>query len=673
MRIVSADYLRDFSQDEIWGLPMEKFQIECVDGTVNANTAHLQFSWCLWGPLRMYGLPVLKEFVLAEMLSDKVYMSLQSKIHDYTVRYLCDNGRDEEVWDSCKELYCGLNRIYNAVDERLLAYSMVSDFIHLAECCEEPDIKAAKLRYRSNEEPNIEVLYGITMERMANSPYLKKNAFAIGTQAGALDRKSVQQLVAGRGNTMDVSGEAFPYPIHNSYTEGLNSYYDSLTESRGVPIALSAQGDDLRRAEYSSRRLQLALAVIGKVTLTDCQTNNLLYFTPDESDYRLFIGAYVVNADGSKTEIMKRNAKSFIGKQIGIRNIAMCGELHKGHVCKVCLGAVSRVLLSGANVGITITTPILKRITQSLLGLKHLLQSGVADTIEIPVEMTTYLNTDKDNPWSIKLCKASVKKYLLIPSNELRNINQINTVSDITRLLPERVSRIRRLGLFNKKNTENGHEWDQVAFLKTENNNVGSSLTHEFLKYMAGRFTYEDDFVVVDLAEWDITKPFLQVPKLRADTKTLLRELSRFFFSNNVEFSDDNEDDNNDDCVEDKTNSYLTQCKHVEPAILQLYDILAPRIDGTDERAISEDNDFNIAQLTVMVACCMARDTLNNDYRLPKSGESFRFIAINTSAITERSISAYLAYQGQKQLFLTPHAYLNNKRQPHGYDELIKP
>lgn len=680
----TGDHLLRMSEDEVWSLPETYVTVVPDDGDAfEISTHRIKFFWYVWNPLRFYPeIHFKRKFIGEGEFNQGLFLKTASAIREECIRHIlykydAHNPRlsahtaeviHKEIWESAHQTYLALNNLYNAVETRIAEYAPVFDYIHIAECIVHPEITEAKRRYMSGEDPSVDNLYAAVTDVMFKSPDLNNNELARSLRSGSTDIKSVLQIVASRGNAVDASGEHFHEPVRESYDDGLNSMYSSMVENRGVIISLSTQSGPLEQSEYTGRITQLAATFLSTIKINDCGTDNTMPWVVERDMVEFIVGSFM-RVGNKDVEITHEIAKSHVGETVNLRNVSMCNELKHGRVCRKCLGLLSWFIHPESYAGIELITPINAKITQSLLGIKHILQSSTPDKLTLPPEADRFIKLNSKDNWVVEISNHKALKYpLMVHKDGLVNINRINTVNSVYDLTPDSLSCIRELHFCKSvKTTEAGKlEVTIEESIVVESNGIGSSFSYEFLEYIRDNgYENVDDYFVIDMENWNGALPLLNVPRRKADTKSLLREFSQFFFrSGEAIYQKDGEG-------EAKQNDIISIVNYKTPgaAIKALADILMPVSYDGDK--VKRNVEFNIAQLSALIAVCMCRDPDNGDYRLPLSGQQFKFVDVKNNLLMSRTISVWLEYQGQKKLFTTAAAFNNTKRQSHGFDRVF--
>mgnify|MGYP000182746879 CR=1 FL=1 len=637
------------SHQEILALPAGVWKLNFSDGkSITTTKERTVFSHFFWRLHREFpGCGVLSSHHLGNGQYVKgAELELCAKVlWDVWDNYTHHKPNNESTWEMSKVVYEIMNDIHNFTVSDLTPYVTTVDMGAISQLVKHPKIVKAKAELNvENETPvdvKIENIYKVVLEVItSDDPDLVNNGIAQMARAKLLSTMQVVQLLGVRGFVTATDGTMYPEPVLTSYSEGLSTNYDSVTESRSASLALYMNSKPLQDSEYFNRQMQLLTEVISEVTYSDCGSPGMEWLV-DSDDLRGLTGKMHM-VDGRAVEI-KESDVDLVGKIIQLRSITVCKNPNSSSVCSVCLGATAYAVPPRTNIGHALTIEPLSAASQLILGTKHVVSSVASLYLEIEPHTASWLKHDTANRSIIKLKKKNVSNTFILrfAKSEAKGLNTVTHCTDPAGILPQRISCLSELEIATADMAGNQKsDWTRI---NTTIGGVGSALsTNVIMCIKRNGVEVKDGLVRVVLDNFNGKELFI-TPRRNEDMMTYLKTLEHFVFGVNNEKG------------ESITN--YTNCSQAVAALKRIFD---------------EKLKVGVIHAEVFIKACMVRDLAAGDYRMPVGGEDFQFVKAK-QLIYNRSISAALAYQTQRELLTKPLSYIipDEARTSHPLDSLL--
>jgi hypothetical protein len=638
--IYAAGTLCMLTEKEVWALPEGPMVVEFADGsTLETGKRRTVLSWYFWRMHREFpGCPILPSHHVGNKSLTKGFdQKLGAKIF-WDVYEGYPDKRENLVWEMSKVSYEIFNTIHNVTVSRLAGYVTTVDLEDVIELMDDPVIREVKDKIEADEMEFKEGYERIMQELKKDKPTLRNNGVAKMTRANLLSEKQLVQFIGARGNTFATDGSIFMYPIKKSYADGFDTLYDSITESRSASRALLMNDDPLKDSEYLNRRMQLLAAVVRSVVGDDCGTPHTIPWLVSEQDMHGLKGKYHM-VDG-RPVLFDPKDTSLIGQVINVRSITMCQNDDTGTVCKTCLGQISRIVPPRTNVGHFLTTDPLSSLSQLILSTKHVETSQGALYFSLEGEAGKWFRYDPDNRSAVTLKRQNVANTFLIrfAEEEAPGLNSVLQSGDPTGLLPQRVSCITELKIANADG--HGQRKGDWCVFNLRIGDEGSALSSDVLECIARNGWKTVNGVVEVRLDGFKGRPVFITPRRSESMLTFQRRIKHFVFGS-----------------EEKDEAIVSH-KHPGQAVAAM------------KRLFDEKIKVNLAHAEIFVRACMTVNAYANDYRLPRGGDPFVFMSARR-IISNRSVSAALAFEGQKRVILNHKSYLTHERPVHPLDPII--
>ena len=542
-----------------------------------------------------------------------------------------------------KRVYQIVNTVYNELSIMSEGFVQSLDILDFIEVTNNPVVKTANNTILPTQK-SIDDTYKVIKDSLYNDPSLKNNTLALAVRGRLVSIDQVLQCVSARGFITDTDSVIFPKPIIVGYVRGLRSFHDSFIESRSAAKSLIFSKSPLQQAEYFSRRLQLMTEVVQNLHPGDCgSTEYVLWHVRGaeyngttlmrKSDLDQIAGKIYMDTDGI-LKVVNGKDKSLLGRTLKLRTTIHCSHPDPYGVCSTCFGVLADSVPANTNLGQICCTALAQKSSQSVLSVKHLDGSSVIAGIILNDFQKKYLKVSSDNNsylLSPNILNKQVK--LIIPAAEAANISDIMEVRDILDLNITRVSVLTEIGII----VDNVPETFKVNI-----NQRLASMTYSLLAYMRTS-GWEIDVrgnYVVDMSNWDWNLPMMTLPLRHYNLSDHSAEISTLLESSVTKLK------------ERDTNA------SPNTALVELFDLVNDKLT------------VNLAVLEVVLYATMVVSNRDDDYGLPKTFTTSA-LGVMKNTISNRSLSAAMAYESHRELITSPKSFINTNRLDHVFDYLL--
>lgn len=543
----------------------------------------------------------------------------------------------EKLWYAA---YDSFNDLYNTIVRYMPKYVKSLSILDFVDVVNHPKVKEAMADV-SDTDFSIERAYKRITAVLEDATELPGNRLGEAVRNGLVDKNQVLQCVGPRGKSTDLDSHIFPIPLKVGFTHGFSLLYDAMVDSRLAAKAQSFTGPPLQATEYFNRQLQLMAHSFCRVHDIDCGSTRHLAWRVRAKDLKHLDGKYYKTPDGYR--IISEDDRHLVDQLLEIRTVLYCQHPDSQGCCRYCYGELARSIPKWTNVGHVASTNLGEKISQNVLAIKHVESSSTVGDTELSGYERKYLQISTINSNQILLADRMAGKGLKleIQTKEAPHISDVTIVQDVNTLQLGFVSELSeiRLHASSEKQTD-------IASLSVYSDNRPASLSRPLLHWLRdkGWEVTDNGTYVIDLTGWNIEEPLFELPMRHASMLDYAESIKSYM------------------CAAKRKGpgQTLRDYTDAERALKDFYALVTSRLD------------VNIVHLEVLIKVLQVRSRANRDYRLPLAGNKTEFGEFNASMYL-RSMSAAMAYQGQKQVLEHPMIYLVKNRPPHILDALFVP
>lgn len=544
----------------------------------------------------------------------------------------------EQLWYAA---YDGFNNLYNVIVKYMGRHVRSLSILDFVDVVSHPEVVDAMSQV-TNSDASLNRAYSRITKILEDPDALPGNRLGAAVRNGLVDKNQVLQCVGPRGKSTDLDSHIFPTPLKVGFTHGFHLLYDSLVDSRLAAKAQSFTGPPLQATEYFNRQLQLMAHSFARVHDMDCGTTRHMSWRVRAKDLKHLDGKYYLTPDGYR--IIQESDRHLVDQLLEIRSVLYCQHPDTQGCCRFCYGEIARSIPRYTNVGHVASTNLGEKISQNVLAIKHVESSSTVGDAELASFERKYLKISVSTPNQLQLADrlATVPGIKLeIQTREAPHISDVNIVKDIGTLQLGFVSELSEVALHVP--TAKGVD---KALLTVYSDNRPASLSRPLLIWLRekGWEVTEHGTYLIDLDGWDPNEPLFELPMRHASMLDYAESIKSFM------------------CAAKRKGPGQTLRDYVdaELALKDFYALVTSRLD------------VNIVHMEVLIKVLLVRSRAHRDYRLPHAGNKTEFGEFNMSMFL-RSMSAAMAYQGQKQVLEHPMIYLVRNRPPHILDALLVP
>lgn len=664
----SARKLLQLSTADIGRIFKGKMIVVFDDGEMLTSARETAYSSVFWDFHRLVPeMPILKSHHVRSCLGDldfegvdwKTQKYYNAKMHNevgkhvYWTAHAIRNAKRPHRFD--KELnrlyFQTINNLYNFL-ANLKGYELSFNDREYLEIRFHPFVDAAQKRLTRDPK----VISDTTKEVLnfvKTSPDFDNNSLAKSVRAGLVREMQFMQCILVRGYVEDIDNNIFEEPILHGFLDGL-SQFENFIESRAAAKSLLYNKKVIQFVEYFSRTLQLQAMIVKNLHKGDCGSESYQRWTirptlvdtvtgrtVRECDLKNMQGKYYkLNAEDKELKALKASDTHLVGTSILIRSpIAGCRHPDPHGICSVCFGALASSY-DEHNLGEQCAAEIAAGQTQNVLSQKHAQSSSVADPIVIDDEnrMVFTTNATKDSyilademlgkDFYIVLAKSECPGF--IDLDYVKNVEEIGSITHASELTA--VTFVMRNGDFEDRYT-----------VPVCMGSRRSSLSMDMLAYIKqNRPVIKDDNYIIDMKNWRSKAPFATMPLSQESPYKRAERIQSLVLG-------------------DAKNSSDRDTSEAPIALGQkLFDLLNANLS------------VNYSLVEVMVYSLMVRNTMTNDYFLPKEGDRMG-LGVNSRVMSKRSLGGLMAMEDHARVILDPESYDERPRLDHTYDVILKP
>ena len=463
------------------------------------------------------------------------------------IDYFIDNVKVDKNSTPSKEIlvlyykyaYETINSIYNDIVFENLQYTTGLDIDDLLDIQFEPELLEAMQEVLKNGTMEaVNHTYDVLDDVMKKEKF-KNNPIAVGYNTLNMNPAQLRQMLASRGFVTEINGQLFKTPVASSFTLGLGNLdncekqvYEFSIETRSGAKALYFTVVGVEKSEYMARGIQLVSTILEKAVEGDCGSTDYINWyirTPEENpnndDLKNMDGMYHI-LDNGELELISKDSKHLYGKSVRLRHINKCKLTNSRHVCGICLGDIHYNLFRHNNVGFIGTTYTTQKTTQFIISTKHLTQSAKGIELKVVDDGSKYF-VAKGNSYYLR-ANTTINPgthTIIVEQHELQNLKELDNFNP-EQNNPGRFSKLSKI--YFEVNTRNTKEFLELKL------KVGSSygvFTKEMIRYIKEQGTKFDhlDRLVIDLAEWDKSKPIIYTPEVEYSFLDLAKKVKSMF------------------------------------------------------------------------------------------------------------------------------------------------
>lgn len=530
----------------------------------------------------------------------------------------------------------------------------IVDFVQIAH---HPKILALKQEAMADPD-KIKYAYEKIIEEIEVNPVFDDNGLAKAVRSKMVKPNQVLQCVAFRGVPSEVDGTVYQHPIWSNYTDGMNKFYDLVTDSRTAAKSHFYADSALQDSEYRARKFQLNAMVLERIAYVDCNSSNLMPWKVqgkrfDDSgteiypgDLPMMVGKYYKVDKNDEFKIIEGNESHLTGKTIWFRTVLDCTHHDPHAVCAVCAGELSQNIAHHANIGHLGTVTLTRDFTQNILSIKHVNMSAVVLRILLGEFERKYLNTGaRGEAYYLNKPERGSKVLITILSDEAPGLLEIDTSgqdNSYLHLSLSRISQVTRILHTTIRKLPNGEISKVSVPLTVQLKNNIPMLTHEVLGYLSkkGWEIDEENNFVFDMSDWNYASPLLVLQSKEESFVDLADEVKSMIQS--------------------------SQKNHKKRIVENAYRVLLQELFDTVNRKLR----INILSMEILIYGLMTKS--EKSFALARNAKN-PVLGIGDALTMHRSLGQAMAFQGHEDAIFEPCYFYRGERPNNPMDVFLCP
>lgn len=599
--------------------------VEFEDGDEDMPIQLVLLHLPIWEIYKKLNYPVYKRHILhgPEGFSKESFTGMLTYIYQEICIHASQEILDEFVW----ALWECINNIDDFGTIELAEHHCSLSLIDMIEIITDPALKDVI-------HPDLDPKYGTDVIERKMSDARDKLCKILGTrgalkneallpyqQANLLNANQIPQVMIAFGPRTEPNDIVIPRPVYGSALSGMKDILDLSIEQQGSRKSAIMNHEAIRQSQYWGRKDQLVTCDIAKVYDHDCGSRYTVNFDITMSNYKNFIGKFIVEADRSLVLLTIGNIKQYIDKTVHMRSVTCCR--HTDGVCSVCAGLVVKNLAPGLNVGIIAASTLVSQVSQMILSTKHLIKTN-SQIYQLPAGAFDLLERKEDGIHLFDKIRKQPKAkpdsewYVGLYFSDLQgSISDLLQIQDDMSVPEERFSNIS--GILIRQMDGVMKQIDLMV------DGQCPFLTIQFLMYMKERYK---DLIVDEDILWI---PMMGMPRLPIFRTAIVND-SMFGYVKSV-------------------------IKFLETNGLNKHKTCTGALTAFSEIVWSKVQKINILHLEVILRAHMITDSLNWDIPVVDNPDKVRF-ANTKDIIINRTYSSFNAFQGHRKAFASPSTFV---------------
>lgn len=385
MAVISAREIFQTSRQDIWNIPDEMFSVTYEDGVIVENTKRqIIFNRYCWELFSVFPLTPIASTCDVKAIMKGGFFNAETHIRlleAITKHIISLNHLDSYIQkqDILRKTYEIVDMIQNEIIENISPYVFTINALDFINVYKDPAMAAM----RENAKPTPEGVDSCYRQiRTFIQNFKGTNNFVSAYRAKSINDNQANQCIGPRGFVTDLDRTVFKQPIMTGFIEGMGNLYEMIAESCSAAKALMANDLSIKESEYTSRRIQILTMVVQRVHNGDCGSQEYHDILVDSIVLENLKGIYYLK-DDKTLGCIEGNEDHLKGKIIKVRTALGCKHHNRHEICSTCLGKVSQNFPENSNLGYTMTAFLMEKVTQSILGSKHLMQSVKKSSIKL--------------------------------------------------------------------------------------------------------------------------------------------------------------------------------------------------------------------------------------------------------------------------------------------------
>jgi hypothetical protein len=643
---MTPNKILEHSVQSIWEIDDKTYSVQYSDNVIlNQSKNSIIFDRYCWDLFLLYpNTPIPSSCSVVSVIGSEVYsFDTHIKLLERIFKTICDYNNIVQYKDKeplLKQVYNIVNAIYNEVVQRASSSVTTIDAIDFVEVINDNKIKEIHSSITSKPE-SVDACYKQIKQRLREFP--PGNRFVQAYRSKAINENQANQCIGPRGFVTDLDRTVFRQPVVSGFIRGMNSLFEMMAESRTAAKALNANDTHIQRSEYASRRMQLLSMSVETIVNGDCGSTEYLELLVDQSILENIIGKYYLDEETHTLKYIKGNEQHLLGKSLKLRTALGCRHTNRHQICTTCLGKISENFKENSNLGYSFVAYLMEKLSQSILGTKHLTHSVKDSGIVLDGLANKYFYVKGFNNLYFNHNTDLSNLYMLLPTSDLNKLVDVINMKH-TNIALNKIGELEDITLITKRGNESKPDTVYIGYRDRK-----CVLTKPLLEYIkeVGLTPVDRGNYIVSLAKFNKEYPVFHNPLKETNIVSFVDSMASAIEGIDPVKSGGTKKDKGEDPKE---------------KLVRLFNMILDR------------NKCNLSILEVIVYATTAFNLYSNNYRHARN--SMHGLSVPKSTIfRHRSISQLFVFEEQiKEIIAHPNvAFSSVNRQRHPMDVLFAP
>lgn len=619
---------------DIWKLEDKLHSVLYEDGvTVENRRKELIFNRYCWSLFNLYpSTPVTTKCDVKTLIGNGFFNGeTHIRLLEAIFGHICEQNNlrfYHQKSELLKQVQLTVNLIFNEIVHTAGTKVSTIDAVDFINLVNDPTIKDIHTNLKPIPD-SVESSYR-EIKQYVNSGNAD-NRFVRAYRSKAINENQANQCIGPVGFRTDLDRTVFRQPIVNGFIRGMGNLYEIIAESLTAAKSLNANDTHIETSEYASRRIQLFTMSVTSVDVNDCGSTDYYDLFVTENMLDNLKGIYYLKSDNT-LDYIRGNEKHLVNSIIKIRTAFGCRAPDPTQICTTCLGKVSENFKENSNLGYTMTSYLMEKLTQTILSTKHLTHSVKKSLIKLEGVANKYFYTNEENNIFFNKDLDLKGLFLILPNSRISKLVDVLNLPH-TNVSLTKVGEMDLIGIRDMK-----HKTPLLESVNISYRDRLSVITKQLLEHIKNNPIESDarGNFVIPLDNFNKDFPVFYNP---------LKETNIISFVNKI-------------------------ASMIETTKDKVFDPYEKFI--TLFNAVTEQFKCNISVIQVIVYATTTYNAMNGNYRLGRNSPTAR-VDSRTNIFRSRSISQLLVLEDQiKEIQANPEIIFGNHyRMSHPMDALF--
>ncbi len=524
MNVISAREILNQSRHAVWHLPKGVTRLQFEDQHVTEIRTHpLIFNRYCWELLTLFpNTPITRECCVTHVLNGGTFTAdTHIELLKTLFYHICRHNQLQTYAQKeplLRMIYHIVDLIHNEILEGVAQWVTTIDALDFIKVVEDPVIKEIHANLRPTPE-GVDYAYK-QIKHYINGSELSNRFVAAYRNKSANDNQS-NQCIGPRGFISGRDLTVYLQPVMNGFIRGVGSLYELLVESLTAAKALAANERNIKRSEYTSRRIQLLAMVVEAVVPGDCGSTEYMEILVTNTMLDVLRGKYYLKPDNTLACI-QGDETHLVDHLIKVRSTLGCKHPNASHVCSTCLGDLGHSFPVNSNLGYMMAAYLMEKITQAILSTKHLTHSVKKSLIQLSPTSVKYLRADEEGDLYFHQNVDLTGLQLILPNNKLKKLVDVLNL-DHTNINLNKIGELDEVIIRDTK--VKNHPTERLSLNYKDRNCIITKALLQHMKYVKIETDSRTNFIV-PLDGFDKDQPIFNSPLKEANILNFVNQIS---------------------------------------------------------------------------------------------------------------------------------------------------